>query len=213
MPRESNRGRGVVRNGESMRAEPAPVGHLGPLARAAPLGVGGWGVPADPSSGLRALPHPAAPGATMNGCAPLADVGPAAHTRPRPSAETDDRPPPPQGPAGDCQAGARASRLASPWRTGRDGRHLRADAAPLTAAELRALLPGLRRPGCAGARVARVSLARLGLLPGGWPARPTPPLPNAKACRTRAVLRWTLRAIGRPVGLRALAAAARAMLR
>lgn len=30
------------------------------------------------------------------------------------------------------------------------------------------------------------------------------PVPNRKACRTRAVLAWTLRVIGRPVGIRAV---------
>ena len=198
MPRESNRGRGVVRNGESVRAGAAPVVTLGPLVSAAPPPV---------------TPMP-----------------------PGPAADAADRQPGTEHRGRNCSTGQRSSCTAgrdsyaeqpmrpgcrapssSAWCSaarGRDGRHLARCRRLVDRTELLELLRRARRPGCAGARVARALFVRCGLVLGRTRTAATlAPLPNNRACRTRAVMRWTLRAIGRPVGLLQLRKAARELVR
>ena len=123
------------------------------------------------------------------------------------AAQLDDRAPGDMGQAWQLSQAAAA----------RDGRDLRCSRTPADGSELRKLLASLRVSSSSGARVARAYLMRYGLQ-----LRPTrsdgkvgtnpDPLPNSKADRTRAVLRWSLRIIGRPVGLRVLYRSVRQLL-
>ena len=206
MPRESNRGRGVVRNGESIRAEPAPVVTLGPLAKAAPPPVTPHAYPdATPPATRSPDRTPYAPDRAEN-CRTVGRT---------PGAQLRHVHAPGRGATG--QAWAPGARGAAAWCSSsrhRDGRRLTVSPVPLDRHEARELLRRLRRPGCAGARVALASLVRCGLvLRRMRPGTAAAPLPRSTACRTRAVLRWTLRAIGRPVGLLQIRRAVRELQR
>lgn len=193
MPRESNRGRGVVRNGESVRAGAAPVVTLGPLTGAAPPPV----TPMPPGPAADAVDRQ--PGTVQRGrnCS----------THQRTSCTVD-----PPGNADQPMRPGWPTSSSPSWTSScsaRDGRRLTRCRRPVDRTELLELLRRARRPGCSGARVARALFVRCGLVLGRTRAAAAlAPLPNNRACRTRAVMRWTLRAIGRPVGLLQLRQAA-----
>ena len=206
MPRESNRGRGVVRTGDSRRGTgigpgPAPVYHRGPRSMAAPPPV--TPLPPteyDPCQAASPIPR------TVSETADQA----AGHT-------TSSEP----AAAREPGHGTGAAGLAWPGQAraaaARDGRELRAGDSWPTGTELRTILAAAGRSDSAGARCLRASLARCGLVlrhsrvlvrPGLAHA----PLPNSPTDRTRAVLRFTLRHVGRPIGTRRICQAVRELL-
>lgn len=199
MPRQSNRGRGIVRTGDSKRGlgiglEPAPVYHWGPRAMPAPPTV----TPLPPTA---TAARPAAAG-LLSSAQTL--PGKRDEIPPRAVCQTVDD----TGPAARQWPGTRAG----------DGRELRAAGAWPTGSELRTILAAARRSDSSGARCLRASLARCGLVlrPAGvgGSAGPAPsPLPKSPTDRTRAVLRFTRRHVGRPIGARRLCQAVRQLLR
>ena len=84
--------------------------------------------------------------------------------------------------------------------TGRDWTRSSRCAAELTAADGARLVLRLASSSCTGAAVLRQAMGK----PAGQP------LPNDRADRTRAVMRWTRRVLGVPAGIRAARAAIRA---
>ena len=75
---------------------------------------------------------------------------------------------------------------------------------PLSESEARKIVPQIERQGCTGAAV-------VAQVAGRRPLRPCPSPRRSSPERCRSVLRWTMRVLGRPVGIRGVMAGLRAI--